>query len=303
MDKRQRSELVKIFPDGVLFDRPMDQYTTFRVGGKAEAICHLTELNLLRQMVSYLNGENIPYIVVGKGSNLLVRDGGIRGVVIILKGNLAGVEKAGKDDDTLLAGGGLAIAELLSFCSRNGLAGPEFLAGIPGTVGGAVFMNSGAYGKEIESLLQEIRAVTGKGELAVIDRFQFKFSYRKLSIPKGMLIHGVTFKLCEDHADKIKGRIADYLERRRESQPLDLPSGGSVFRNPPNDYAGRLIEQAGLKGTRIGGALISPKHANFFVNAGGAKAKDIMALMDLAREKVRQKTGIELEQEIRVVGQ
>lgn len=303
MDKRQRSELVKIFPDGVLFDRPMDQYTTFRVGGRAEAICPLTELILLRQMVSFLNREKIPCIVVGKGSNLLVRDGGIRGVVIILKGKLAHVEKAGEDHDALLAGGGLALAELLSFCSHNGLAGPEFLAGIPGTVGGAVFMNSGAYGKEIGSLVQEIRTVTGKGDLAVIDRFQLKFSYRKLSVPKGTLIHGVTFKLCKDRADKIKGRIADYLERRRKSQPLDLPSGGSVFRNPTNDYAGRLIEQAGLKGTRIGGALISRKHANFIVNTGGAKAKDILALMDLARKKVRQKTGIELEPEIRVVGQ
>ena len=303
MNEKQRSELAEILSEGIGFNCPMDQYTTFRVGGKAEAVCFPSELDLLRQTISYLHNEDIPYLIVGKGSNLLVRDKGIEGVVIILKGRLAAVEKCGVEDDILLAGGGLAIAELLSYCGLECLAGLEFLAGIPGTVGGAVFMNAGAFGKEIGGMVREIQVVTGKGEPAVMPGSQLGFSYRRTSLPKGTVIHGIKFKLDKDHKDKISGRIAGYLKKRKKGQPLDLPSGGSVFRNPPGDYAGRLIEKSGLKGTRIGGAMISPKHANFIVNTGGAKAADIVALMNLARDKVREETGIILEDEIKVVGE
>ncbi|MFC1532716.1 UDP-N-acetylmuramate dehydrogenase [Thermodesulfobacteriota bacterium] len=303
MNKRQCLELMKIVPGGIEFNRAMDQYTTFRIGGKAEAICFPNELDLLRQMVSYLSASNIPYLIVGKGSNLLVKDGGIRGVVIILKGKLAAIETNGINDETVFAGGGLTIVELLSYCSLNGLTGLEFLAGIPGTVGGAVFMNAGAYGKEIGSMIQEIHMLTGQGESALMNGSRITFSYRKLHIPKGMVIHKVKFKLRKEYKNKITERITEYLKRRKETQPLDYPSGGSVFRNPPNDYAGRLIEKAGLKGTRIGGASISRKHANFIVNRGNAKAEDILALMNLVRKKVMEETGIDLEPEIRVVGE
>jgi UDP-N-acetylmuramate dehydrogenase len=302
MNERQRSELAEILAKGIMFDCPMDQYTTFRVGGKAEAVCFPGELNLLRQTISYLHNEDIPYLVIGKGSNLLVKDEGIEGVVIILGGKLAAVAGLGVKDNILSAGGGLSIAKLLSYCVTEGLAGLEFLAGIPGTVGGAVFMNAGAFGKEIGSTVHEIHVVTGKGEDVVMAGSRLNFSYRKSSLPKGTVIHEVNFKLNKDHKDDVNGRVADYLQKRKKSQPLDLPSGGSVFRNPPDEYAGRLIEEAGLKGTRVGGAMISPKHANFIVNTGGAKAEDIIALMNLARDKVREETGINLETEIKVVG-
>jgi len=280
----------------------MDRHTTFRVGGKAEAVCFPGELGHLRQMVSYLGAENIPHLIAGKGSNLLVRDGGYRGVVIILRGKLAAVEKDTGDDKTVLAGGGLTIGDLLSYCSHNGLTGLEFLAGIPGTVGGAVAMNAGAFGKEIGSMVQRIEVLTGQGVLTTMDRSELKFSYRDLSLGKGVVILSAGFELNKEKPEIISGRIADYLKSRQETQPLEYPNGGSVFKNPPGDYAGRLIERAGLKGKRIGGALISPKHANFIVNTGGAKAQDILALMVLAREKVREETGIELDPEIRVVG-
>jgi len=302
MNEKQRSELAGILSEGIGFNCPMDQYTTFRVGGKAEAVCFPSELTLLLQTVSYIHNEEIPYLIVGKGSNLLVRDGGIEGVVIILKGRLAVVEKPSVEDNILLAGGGLAIVELLSYCGLEGFAGLEFLAGIPGSVGGAVFMNAGAFGKEVGDMVEEVRIVSGRGEPAVMPGSQLAFSYRKTSISEGTVIYGVKFKLDKDHKDKISGRIVDYLKKRKQGQPLDLPSGGSVFRNPPGDYAGRLIERAGLKGTRIGGAMISPKHANFIVNTGNAKAADIVALMNLARDKVREETGIILETEIKVVG-
>jgi UDP-N-acetylmuramate dehydrogenase len=303
MNEKQRSELVGILSEGIGFNYPMDRYTTFRVGGKAEAVCFPSELTLLRQTVSYLHDEGIPCLIVGKGSNLLVRDGGIKGVVIMLKGSLAAVERCGVGDNILLAGGGLAIAELLSYCGVNGLAGLEFLAGIPGSVGGAVFMNAGAFGKEIGDMVQEIRLVTGTGDLKTMPGSKLCFSYRRSSLPEGSVIHGIIFNLNKDRQEKVSGRIAEYLKERRQRQPLDMPSAGSVFRNPPGDYAGRLIEIAGLKGKRIGGAMISQKHANFIVNTGSAKAEEIIALIDLARDKVKEETGIMLETEIRIVGE
>jgi UDP-N-acetylmuramate dehydrogenase len=303
VNEKQRSDLVGLLSEGIGFNYPMDRYTTFRVGGKAEAVCFPSELTLLRQTVSYLHDEGIPCLIAGKGSNLLVRDGGIKGVVIILKGSLAAVERCGAGDNILLAGGGLAIAELLSYCGVNGLTGLEFLAGIPGSAGGAVFMNAGAFGKEIGDMVQEIRLMTGTGDLKTMPGSQLCFSYRRSSLPEGSVIHGIIFNLNTDRQEKVSGRIAEYLKERRQRQPLDMPSAGSVFRNPPGDYAGRLIEKAGLKGKRIGGAMISQKHANFIVNTGGAKAEEIIALIDLARDKVKEETEIILETEIRIVGE
>jgi UDP-N-acetylmuramate dehydrogenase len=302
MDEGQRKELAKIGGRAVLFDCPMSQYTTFRVGGKVEALYLTQELHGLKRMVSYLREENIPYLAVGKGSNLLVRDGGLKGVVIILKGGLATVEKNGKNDQIVLAGGGLGIGELMSYCTRTGLGGLEFLAGIPGTVGGAVAMNAGAFGKDMGSMVKEIQILTDEGALIVMDRSQLKFSYRELAIPKGAVILGVRFELDKEDPESISQRVEDYVARRKAKQPLEYPSGGSVFKNPPNDYAGRLIEEAGLKGRRVGGAMISPKHANFIVNTSNARADDILALIDLVREKVMEESGIELEPEIKVVG-
>ena len=302
MDERQRTDLVKIGRDGIRFDCRMNQYTTFRVGGKAEAIYFTRELKGLQRMLSYLRKENIPYLVVGKGSNLIVRDGGFKGVAIILQGELAAIEQNVNNDHIIQAGGGLVIAELLTHCKQNGLGGLEFLAGIPGTVGGAVAMNAGAFGKDMGSMVQEIQTVTYQGKLATRNRPQLNFSYRELAIPEGTVIVKVSFQLNHETPEIVTKRVAGYLAERKASQPLEYPSGGSVFKNPPKDYAGRLIERVGLKGREIGGAMISPKHANFIVNTGGARAEDILALMDLAREIVKEETGIELEPEIRVVG-
>jgi UDP-N-acetylmuramate dehydrogenase len=302
MDEGQRKELAKIGGGAVRFDCPMSQYTTFRVGGNVETLYLTQELHGLKRMVSYLREENIPYLIVGKGSNLLVRDGGLKGVVVILKGGLATVEKNGKNDQIVLAGGGLGLGELVSYCTQTGLSGLEFLAGIPGTVGGAVAMNAGAFGKNMGSMVKEIQMLMDEGALVVKDRSQLKFAYRELAIPKGAVILGVRFELDKEDPEIISQRVEDYVTRRKAKQPLEFPSGGSVYKNPPNDYAGRLIEEAGLKGMRIGGAMISPKHANFIVNTGNARAYDILALMDLAREKVKEESGVELEPEIKVVG-
>jgi UDP-N-acetylmuramate dehydrogenase len=302
MDERQRSGLSELMRGGIAFNLPMDHMTTYRVGGNAEAVCYPGELPVLCSLISYLNREGISWMVVGKGSNLLVGDKGIRGVVIVLKGSLASLEETGAEEPMLLAGGGLTIVELLSYCRKNGLSGLEFMAGIPGTLGGAVFMNAGACGREIGSLVQDVLMVRADGTPAVRSSRDLRFSYRSSSVPLGAVIYGAKLRMQRGDRERIAEAIAVNLKRKKDTQPLDFPSAGSVFKNPSGDYAGRLIERSGLKGTRIGGAMISPRHGNFIVNTGGAKAADILGLIDLARIRVKEDTGITLETEIVILG-
>lgn len=303
MDERQKRELIEIMGETVQLDRAMSEHTTFRIGGKADAVCFVQELGELQKLFSYINKENIPYLVVGGGSNLLVRDGGFKGVVIIMREHLASIEQHGKNEQILVAGGGLSLSNLVRYCSQRGLGGLEFLAGIPGTVGGAVIMNAGAFGKDMGTVLQSVEMVSPQGELLSRDRPDLVFSYRTSSIQEGTLVISASLQCTRETPQIVSKRVAEYLARRKATQPLEYPSAGSVFRNPPGDYAGRLIEKTGLKGKKIGGAMISPKHANYIVNTGGARAEDVVALMEMAKEKVREKTGIELEPEIRVVGE
>jgi UDP-N-acetylmuramate dehydrogenase len=302
MDERQRRGLIEIMGETAQLDRAMSEHTTFHIGGKADAVCFVQELGELQQLFSYLNKENIPYLVVGGGSNLLVRDGGFKGVVIIMREHLASVEQHEKNDQIVVAGGGLALSNLVRYCNQRGLGGLEFLAGIPGTVGGAVIMNAGAFGKDMGAVVQSIEMVNPQGELTSRDRSDLVFSYRASSIQEGTVVVSASLQCTRETPQIVSKRVADYLARRKATQPLEYPSAGSIFRNPPGDYAGRLIEEAGLKGKKIGGAMISLKHANYIVNTGGARAKDVLALMEMAKEKVREETGIELEPEIRVVG-
>jgi UDP-N-acetylmuramate dehydrogenase len=302
MNDRQRAGLIEIVADGTIFDCPMDQMTTYRVGGRAEACCFPKELKELSRLILYLASEGIPYIVAGKGSNLLVSDAGIKGAVVVLKGALASVERIDNEDASILAGGGLKVSDLLIYCKKNELTGIEFMAGIPGTLGGAVFMNAGAYGSEIGDFVQEVRVVTHGGEAVSLKRSELGFSYRSSGIKQGAVIYNIVLRLKKGEKGLIAQLIAGNLRKRKESQPLEYPSAGSVFKNPPGDYAGRLIEKAGLKGAKAGGAMISSRHANFIVNTGGAKAADILALMELARKKVKEETGINLEPEIKMLG-
>ena len=302
MDERQKTELLRIAGRQIGFDFPMSQHTTLRVGGNAEAVYEASDPEGLSGVVSFLVKEEIPYLVAGKGSNLLVRDGGIGGVVILLAGVFADIQFEGSDYPDILAGAGLSIADLLIWCREKGLSGLEFLAGIPGSVGGAVAMNAGAFGKETGPRVREIRLVSQRGQLMARDRSRLRFSYRNSNLEPGVVITNVLFRLDRDAPKTVSARIAGCLKRRKETQPLEYPSAGSIFKNPLNDYAGRLIEQAGLKGKRIGGAMISNKHANFIVNKAGATATDILTLIDLAREEVRRTAGVQLELEVQIVG-
>ncbi len=302
MDKRQKQDLLSLLGEGVRFDCSMADYTTFQVGGRADALCEVNDLDSLCRLIAYVNKEQMPYLPIGRGSNILVKDDGLEGLVILLRGSLAALEGKGMDGFAIYAGAGLSLVDLLVHCRALGLRGLEFLAGIPGAVGGAVAMNAGAFGKEIGARVKKIDLINREGEVVVKDRSQLRFFYRRLDIEEGSVIAKVFFEMGLDGQKMVSERITGYLKMKKERQPLEYPSAGSVFRNPPNNYAGRLIENAGLKGKRIGGAMISTRHANFIVNTGGAKAKDILALMYLAQERVKNDTGIELRPEIQVVG-
>jgi UDP-N-acetylmuramate dehydrogenase len=302
MDKRQKEDLIRLSGDKVVFNCPMAQYTTMGVGGESEALYKADDLDDLRLLIAFLNSENIPYLIIGRGSNLLIRDNGLEGVTIMLKGSLAGIERKDVDDLTLLAGAGLSLADLITFCRNSGLGGLECFAGIPGTVGGAVIMNAGAFGNEFGSRVQTLEIITREGDLIRKDRAQLMFSYRRLEIEEGQVVVRARIMLEMESTEVVAGRIVEYLKKRNIGQPIGYPSAGSVFKNPPNQYAGRLIEQAGLKGMRIGGAMISEKHANFIVNTGNATARDILELIYLAQSKVKEQTGIELAPEIKIVG-
>jgi UDP-N-acetylmuramate dehydrogenase len=302
VDEERQKVLKAILENNVAFDQPMESYSTFRVGGKAEAVCFAEDSGSLERVLAYAKETGTPYLVVGRGSNLLVKDGGVRGLVIILRGQLALWERTGEKRDLVFAGAGLHLSELLNACRQEGLAGLEFLAGIPGTVGGAVAMNAGAWGKATGDVVCEVEMIQPSGERIIKSRSNLCFSYRRFAMSEGTVIVKAGFHCIPENPDVVAERVRHYLELRKKSQPLEYPSGGSVFKNPPKDYAGRLIERAGLKGFRIGGAMISGKHANFIVNTGGATAGDVLALMELARKKVKEETGVDLEPEIRVVG-
>ncbi len=302
MDRIQKEGLRLLGGAHITFDAPMKPHTTFQVGGTADAFYDCHELKELSAMIAYLSRERIPYFVIGNGSNILVRDSGIRGVVIHLSGALAGIEQKHSDRDTLVAGGGLSIKDLLIRCRDLGLSGLEFMAGIPGSIGGAVAMNAGAFGSEICDRIEGIRLITPQGSIVKRGREALRFSYRGLQLEKGSIIATVSIPLAVASKREISQKMSHCLKWRKQHQPLDYRSAGSVFKNPPNDYAGRLIEAAGLKGKRIAGAVVSNRHANFIVNKGNAKAADILKLMGLVQAEVKCRWGIELEPEIQVVG-
>ncbi len=301
MDKIQKAGLTELLRDSVFFNAAMSPYCTLRTGGNAEAICFIDDLSVLTRVICFLDSEGIPWMAVGKGSNLLVTDKGLEGAAIILKGRLT--EEVNSDNSCrLTAGGGISIGKLLKYCVENELSGMEFMAGIPGTLGGAVIMNAGAYGEQIGGRIEKIRMVLPGGKTKDLDHSQIKFGYRTTSIPQKSVVYSVTLGLDKGKKELIRERIENNIKRRKESQPLDMPSCGSVFKNPPGNFAARLIEESGLKGKITGGAMVSTKHANFIVNTGNATAGDIIELIAAIIKKVREDSGIVLEAEVRVAG-
>jgi UDP-N-acetylmuramate dehydrogenase len=282
----------------VVADASLAAYTSFRIGGAAMLLAIPADREDLKIAVAFARTEGLPVHVLGGGSNTLVRDGGFPGVAI----HLNAFQALERGDQGVGAGAGVRVSRLLAFCCRQGLAGLEILSGVPGTVGGAVWGNAGAWGGATADALRGVEFVTSAGEERVLARADIPFRYRVSGLPAGSVVVHATFTLAPDDPTTIRRRISGYLVRRNASQPVEFRSAGSIFKNPSGDYAGRLVERAGLKGTRIGNAMISAKHGNYIVNLGGARAADVLALVALARGRVRAVTGVELELEIKVIG-
>ncbi len=289
----------------VLYGVPMAEYTSFRVGGPVDFLAFPADPEDLRTLLRWCRVEGVPYFVLGKGTNLLVRDGGIRGLVINLSRGFQRLavidEGAGKS--AVVAEAGEALARFVDFSWRNNLAGIEFAAGIPGSVGGGIFMNAGAFRREVKDVLTSISLMNPFGQVSERKIEDAGFSYRSMGIQKGEVILGGKFILQRGKGEEIRARIEEIKCARLAKQPYDLPSAGSVFKNPELAPAGKLIEEAGLKGSRIGDAQVSEKHANFIVNLGKATARDILKLVERVREGVQREKGILLEMEIQVAGE
>ncbi len=279
---------------------PMAKYTTFRIGGAAEVLCEPESREETESLVSLLKDENEPYTVIGNGSNLLVSDAGIDGVVIRIAKRMKKAEVLG---ETISAEAGILLSELSSIAAKAGLTGLEFASGIPGTLGGAIYMNAGAYGGEIGTLIETVTYLSEDGEIKTAGREELFFGYRKSSFSEnGGILLGCTLTLSKGNEQEIRAKMQELSRKRAEKQPLSYPSAGSAFKRPEGHFAGALIEESGLKGFRIGGAGISEKHAGFLVNYGGATAKDVRAVIRHVQKTVQEKSGVFLEPEIRMIG-
>ncbi len=284
-------------------DYPVGLNSSFRAGGKADILVCPGDIHDLVKAVNFAKTEALPLFVYGFGSNLLVRDGGFRGMVVNLCKGFDWIKiKDNADDNMIYCGAGASLASVVAFAASYGMGGLEFLAGIPGTVGGAVKMNAGAFGVEIRDVIEDVTFIHESTEVTTVNRSRLFFSYRSLDCNVGDIICGCTFRTEKTAIRDIKNLMKEYAVKRACAQPLGKLTAGSVFKNPRGNFAGRLIEEAGLKGVCIGGAKVSEKHANFIENTGNATAGDIISLVDLIKEKVFQHSGVMLQEEIVIIG-
>lgn len=275
---------------------PLSKHTTFKIGGNADMFVTVFDVNQLKAVVTACNSNNIPLFIIGNGSNLLVSDEGMRCVVVVLDGEFKDISLK---ENTITCGAGVILGKLCTFARSNSLSGLEFAYGIPGTVGGAAYMNAGAYGGEMKDVIESVTHITPQGEIVTLDKSQLDLSYRH-SVYKTTdnIILSVKMQLNVGDKDEIKEKMDDFMTRRKTKQPLEYPSAGSVFKRPEGNYAGTLIEQCGLKGKTIGGAQVSEKHAGFIINVGDATCEDVLNLISFVQDTVKEQTGYYLEREI-----
>jgi UDP-N-acetylmuramate dehydrogenase len=284
-------------------DEPLARYTSMKIGGPADYFFEVENDVALQQLLPLLERRGLAICLLGNGSNVLISDRGVRGAVIRLAGAFRRIAWSGDETGAWVdVGAAYPITQLVREVVRRGYTGLEFAEGIPGTMGGALVMNAGAYGSEFEKIVDEVEGITASGAAARFARAQMNFAYRESNLPPGMVVTRVRLRLRKDEAGRVSSKLRELVARRKGSQPSGRPNSGSMFRNPPGDYAGRLIEAAGLKGERIGQAQISERHANFIVNLGGATAQDVRRLMDLARVEVKRRFGVELVAEVKYLG-
>jgi UDP-N-acetylmuramate dehydrogenase len=282
---------------------PLARYTSMKVGGPADVFIEVESAEALTRVLRILHRFGTNFCLLGNGSNVLISDRGLSGAVIHLAGEFKHVEWREEGEIVRVkVGASHAVTQLVREAARKGYAGLEFAEGIPGTIGGALYMNAGAYGSEFERVIDQVDGFMREGKPIRLSRAEMTFTYRDSHLPAGMVVTEVRLRLRREDSVKVTSRVRELVTKRKTSQPSGYPNSGSMFRNPPGDFAGRLIEAAGLKGKKIGRAQISERHGNFIVNLGGAKSEDVRQLMEMARAEVRMRFGIELEAEVRLLG-
>lgn len=296
------SELLSIVPrEQVKFDELMRNHTTFRIGGPADVLVEPAGIEQLQKVLACCRRAGFPCFILGAGSNLLVRDGGIRGVVIKLGDKLQEVHI---NDSEVYAQSGTRLSALSKIVARHSLSGLEFAEGIPGTLGGAIVMNAGAYGGEMKDIINVVTVVEPGGLIKTLPASELNFSYRSSCLQdSGDIVVGAGMTLQKDDPTVIQKRMKGFAEQRKHKQPLQLPSAGSTFRRPPGHFVGPMLEELNLKGYQVGGAQVSTKHAGFIVNTGNATAADVLGLIKEVQERVKEAYGVELKPEIKVVGE
>jgi UDP-N-acetylmuramate dehydrogenase len=300
MQRDYKTKALDLIKGRVLFDAPMRKFTSIKVGGPADSLLFPTNVEELRKVVRCAKRKNIPFLVLGRGTNLVVRDKGVRGWVISLT---QGMKKVRMEGEVVEAEAGLSLQRLVQFTIQKGLTGFEPFFGIPGTVGGGLAMNAGAWGAEMKDLLLSVTLMKEDGEVVERSRARLNFSYRSLALPSSWIILKGRFQLKRGKKEEILERVRSYSEMRKRTQPLDYHSAGSIFKNPGEGPAGKWIEEVGLKGFRMGQAMVSDLHANFIINLGKATAEEVINLMEWVEKRIYEEKGISLEREVRVVGE
>lgn len=308
MDDSLKQELSQVCPS-VLFDEPMARHTSIRIGGTADVFAYPKTIDELTTLIAFSKKTKQPLFVMGAGSNVLVRDKGIRGIVVHLSQGFSKMEVEGEQDGkvVLYAEAGVGMPRLVDFAAEEGLTGLEPVSGVPGNVGGGLVMNAGTHEGDISQTLLNVSFMDKDGKLTTWAKEKIRYGYRESHFPRGAIILSARFGLTRQASELIRGKIQKHRAYRLETQPLNVPNIGSVFKNHEEGkkkvFAAKMIEEAGLKDVRVGGARISPKHANWIVNEGGATAKDVLALIGLMKDKVKDKFGVTMETEVRVVGE
>ncbi|MGB3221980.1 MAG: UDP-N-acetylmuramate dehydrogenase [Desulforhopalus sp.] len=307
MNSEQKIKLTTLSSQAIKWHCRLDRYTSLAIGGPADALIKVEKREELQQLLAFLIKEQIPWRVVGRGTNLLVKDKGFAGVIFLLGGDFNNIERdaAGAADSVIVkAGAGSSLTQISFRCIEWGLTGVEFACGIPGSLGGAVIMNAGAWGGEMSSIVENVRLMTADGE-KIFARHELDFSYRcwKSFAPflGKAVVTEVELKLKNADIDTIRQNCSILQDRRKQIQLCKYPNAGSFFKNPANDSAGRLIDVSGLKGLTVGGAMISEHHGNFLVNKGNATAEDVMNLMKIVQAKVKNDSGVALEPEVHFI--
>lgn len=286
--------------EDIYLQEPMSRHTTFQTGGPADCLIEPENVQQLQKIQEYLSKEGIPVFILGNGSNLLVGDKGYEGVVLQIGNRMSGIRTEGS---SIVCQAGAKLSRAAAAAMEKGLTGLEFAAGIPGTIGGGVVMNAGAYGGEMSRVVKCVTALGPEGELLELGRDALNFGYRRsIFKERPLIVTQVVLELQQGDKASIKARMQELSQKRREKQPLEFPSAGSTFKRPEGYFAGELIMKAGLRGCQIGGARVSDKHCGFIINAGGASSEDIMKLIKYVQQKVKQTFGVELETEVIFLG-